>query len=87
MNNGNRDKKHSGAGTMILQVLPRALGLGFRIGIFYLGFKRRARKAGKIFEKELLAAGMDKIQARQLRDDYLQTSHVIRHMRKSASKW
>jgi hypothetical protein len=82
----NADQRQSGIGNMMLHIFPRVLGLGFRLGFFYLGFKRRARKAGKIFEKELLAAGMDKQMARKLRDDYMQSSHIFHQIRKARTE-
>ena len=80
----NAPKKRSFA---ILKIIPKAFGLGFRLGLFYLGFKRKARKAGKIFEKELLAVGMDKKMARQLKKDYLETSHFFHQIRGSQMNW
>ena len=77
----NRDQKNNGVGSTIFMILPRVLGLGFRLGLFYLGFKRKAKKAGKIFEKELIAGGMDKKMARKLKEDYMQTSHLFRNLR------
>ncbi len=76
-NRQNHTQNQHPIGNLILTMLPRALGLGFRLGLFYLGLKRRAKKAGKIFEKELLAAGMDKDLAKQLKEDYMQTSHFL----------
>ena len=47
------------------------------MGINYLGFKRRAKKAAKLFRKQLLANGIEKGVADTLTDDYLRSSEVI----------
>ena len=72
-NSGNR----SGMVNFIIMMLPRVLGLGFKLGLFYLGLKRKAKKAGKLFEKELLAAGINKKMAKQLKEEYMATSHIL----------
>ena len=48
-----------------------------KLGFVYLRFKRKAKKAGKIFKKELIAAGLDKDFVKELTDDYLKTSHFL----------
>ena len=65
-------KKHSA-----ISIVPRLIPLVIKLGFVYLSFKRKAKKAGKIFEKELLANGIDKNTAKLLKQDYLQTSHFL----------
>ena len=57
---------------------PKIIKLVFKLGFVYLSFKRKAKKAGKIFEKELLVNGIDKDTAKLLTEEYLKSSHFIR---------
>ena len=82
-------KKHS-LGEYVLIGVAFGIPLAIRLGFTYLGFKRRAKKAGRIFKKQLLAGGMDKETAQRLTDDYMQASHFIsgsiREMGRSATR-
>lgn len=60
------------------KTIPRLIPLIMKLGVFYLSFKRKAKKAGKIFEKELVANGIDRATARLLTEEYLKTSHFLR---------
>ena len=71
-----KDSTH--AREMIFSTAPRLIPLAFKIGLVYLSFKRKAKKAGKIFEKELISAGIDKDVAKLLTEDYLKSSHFLR---------
>ncbi len=62
---------------LAIKTMPRVIPLAFKLGLVYLSFKRKAKKAGKIFEKELLANGIDKDTAKLLKEDYLLTSHFL----------
>ncbi len=57
---------------------PHIIPLAFKLGLVYLGFKRKAKKAGKIFKKELISNGIDKNTAKLLTEEYLKTSHFLR---------
>ena len=59
-------------------IIPRLVPLAIKLGFVYLSFKRKAKKAGKIFKKELLAGGIDKKEAKLLTEEYLKTSHFLR---------
>ena len=52
--------------------------LVFKLGIVYLRFKRKAKRAGKVFQKELIKNGIDKETAKLLTEDYLRSSRVLR---------
>lgn len=73
----NKDQKGEGirlAGVLIPSLLP----LVFKLGKTYLRFKKDAQKAAKIFQKELLANGIDKETARAMTDIYLSSSRILR---------
>jgi len=61
-----------------------AIGGGLKIGVkmlpCYLRFKRKAKKAGKVFQGELEASGMDPQLASALTEEYLKSSHLLRNM-------
>jgi hypothetical protein len=61
-----------------LSILPRFIPLVIKLGFVYLSFKRKAKKAGKIFKKELIACGLDKETAERLTKEYLKGSHILR---------
>ena len=64
-------------GQMVIAGIPVMVKLGLRAGIAYLKFKRKARKAAQVFERELLAGGMDRQQARELTEMYLESSRIV----------
>jgi len=66
-------------GQMVIAGIPVMVKLGLRAGIAYLKFKRKARKAAQVFERELLAGGMDPESARDLTEMYLESSRIV-HM-------
>lgn len=61
-----------------ISLVPRLIPLAIKLGFVYLSFKRKAKKAGKVFKKELLAGGMEKREAELLTEEYLKTSHFLR---------
>lgn len=64
---------------MIIAGIPIMVTMGFRLGIVYLKFKMKAKKAAAVFERELLARGMDREMARRLTEMYLESSRIV-HM-------
>ena len=78
LNNEQRLKNKKSNGHSALSLIPRFIPLAIKLGFVYLSFKRKAKKAGKIFKKELLANGISKEEADQLTEDYLKTSHFLR---------
>ena len=59
---------------------PSASLFFFKLGWTYLGFKRKAKKAGNLFKKQLLADGVDKAAAETLTDQYLRSSEFLSEM-------
>lgn len=72
------DYDRSGSkGNIVLKSAPTMISLVIKLGFVYLGFKRKAKKAGKIFQKELIANGINKETAKLLTDEYLQGAHIL----------
>ncbi|MCK4717993.1 MAG: hypothetical protein KAT70_04920 [Thermoplasmata archaeon] len=59
-------------------LLPHILPLGWKLGLSYLRFKKRAQRAEKIFRKELNANGLDRETAKKLTENYMNSSHALR---------
>ena len=76
--NKKRKRNHSER-DIVFKTIPRFIPLAIKLGFVYLSFKRKAKKAGKIFKKELLDSGIDKKTANILTEDYLRTSHFLSH--------
>ena len=62
----------------VIKVVPRAIPLMFKVGFVYLTVRWKARKAARIFEREMLAGGVDKRTARLLKKEYLKGSRGFR---------
>lgn len=60
------------------KLLPSLFPLVLKLGKTYLRFKKDAQKAGKIFEKELRANGIDKETAKAMTEIYLNSSRILR---------
>lgn len=58
---------------VLLPFLPKLL---FKFSIAFLRFKKVAKKAGKIFEKELMEQGLDKQTASELTQIYMKGSEI-----------
>jgi len=61
-------------------MLPAMPSLLFRLTGTFLRFKRDAKKAGKVFKKELLRQGFDKKTASELTEKYLESSNLAKLM-------
>jgi hypothetical protein len=57
-------------------LLPSLPSLMIRFGGTFLRFKRNAKKAGKVFKKELINQGLDKQVASELTDIYMEGSDL-----------
>ena len=57
-------------------MLPALPSLMFRLGGTFLKYKRNAKKAGKVFKKELIKQGFDKKTAEGLTKKYLAGSDI-----------
>lgn len=61
-------------------MIPSIPSLLFRLGGTFLRFKRDAKKAGKVFERELRAHGLDKKMAGELTSIYLEGSNLVKYI-------
>jgi len=57
-------------------LLPSFPRLILRSGGIFLRFKRDAKKAGRVFRKELINQGIDKQTAKELTDFYMEGSDI-----------
>jgi hypothetical protein len=58
---------------ILLPFLPKLL---FKLSITFLKFKRRAKKAEKVFRKELVEQGLDRQTASELTEIYMNSSKI-----------
>lgn len=61
-------------------VISSAPSLIFRVGCWFLKFKRNAKKGGRIFQKELIKQGVDKDTAKVFKEIYLQPSQLKQYI-------
>jgi len=77
--NSNREEVRNGDPVkwfgMAIAYLPPLL---IKSGGSFLRFKRQAKKAGKVFRKELIDQGIDKKMAAELTQEYVQGSELIK---------
>jgi hypothetical protein len=71
-------------GQVIIAGIPVMVKTGLRLTIAYLRFKGKAKRAARVFERELLAGGMDPGEARRLTEMYLESSRIIQIGMKTA---
>jgi uncharacterized membrane protein YbaN (DUF454 family) len=57
-------------------ILPSLPTLMFKFSWNFLRFKRNAKKAGKVFRKELVKQGLDKQTASELTELYMKSSQI-----------
>lgn len=62
----------------LLPSLPRLI---LRCGCTFLRFKRDAKKAGKVFKKELIEQGIDTQTATELTDIYMEGSDLFKFIK------
>lgn len=58
---------------ILIPFLPKLL---FKFSLTFLRFKRKAKKAEKVFKKELLEQGLDKQTASELTEIYMKSSKI-----------
>ena len=68
--------RNKAVGEAMLAVAGTAPPLVLRLGISYLRYKRRAKKAGKSFFHSMVDNGMPEKEARYLADDYMTSFSV-----------
>jgi len=61
-------------------VISSAPSLIFRVGCWFLKFKREAKKGGRIFQKELIKHGFDKETAEIFKEIYLKPSELKQYI-------
>ena len=64
-------------GQVVFAGVTSSIPLIVKLGFVYLGFKRRAKKAGKVFKQELIANGINEEVAARLTEEYLKGSHFL----------
>lgn len=64
-------------GQVIIAGIPVMVKTGLRLSIAYLRFKGKAKRAARVFERELLAGGMDPDHVRELTEMYLESSRLV----------
>jgi hypothetical protein len=67
-------------------ILPSLPTLMFKFGRIFLRFKRDAKKAGKVFRKELMKQGLDKETASELTEIYMNGSKIKNFIQTFRSK-
>lgn len=67
-------------------ILPSLPTLIFKLSRIFLRFKRDAKKAGKVFRKELMKQGLDKETASDLTEIYLKGSEIKNFIQTFRSK-
>jgi hypothetical protein len=72
----NNDKKERRSIRLFGILLPNLPSFIFRYGGLFLRFKRDAKKAGKVFKKELINQGINKQMAADLTEIYLEGSNL-----------
>ena len=61
-------------------LLPKMPSLMFRLSKTLLKFKTQANKAGRVFKKELVKQGLDEETAEELKEIYLEGSHIRQYL-------
>jgi len=61
-------------------MIPSLPSLMFRFTGSFLRFKIDAKKAGKVFKKELIKQGIDKETADELTETYIESSHIRKYI-------
>jgi len=77
----NTEDQGSARGFRVLgALLPYLPSLMLRLGGSFLRLKRDAKKAGRIFQKELMHQGIDEGAAAELTEIYLEPSSIKQYM-------
>ena len=77
MNNNEKHGRDDSSPIKILgMMIPSIPSLMFRLTGTFIRFKSDAKKAGKIFKKELIKQGIDQQTAVELTGEYMQSSHI-----------
>ena len=81
MNKNSEDGREEISPIKIFGILiPSMPSLMFRFTGSFLRFKIDAKKAGKVFKKELIKQGIDKETADELTETYIESSHIRKYI-------
>ena len=80
MNINNEDERTVGGIKLFGLLLPKIPSLMFKLSGTLLRFKTQANKAGRVFKKELVKQGLDEETAEELKEIYLEGSHIRQYL-------
>ena len=80
MNKDNKDGSNVEGIKLFGMLFPKMPSLMFRLSGTLLRFKSQANKAGRVFKKELVKQGIDKETAEELKEIYMEGSHIRRYL-------
>lgn len=80
MNEKDEDLKGENGFNSFKMILPSLPSIIIKYGSVFLKFKRDAKKAGKIFQKELVRQGIDKSMATKFTAKYLETGNIFNYI-------
>ena len=80
MNINNEDERKVGGIKLFGLLLPKIPSLMFKLSGTLLRFKTQANKAGRVFKKELVKQGLDEETAEELKEIYLEGSHIRQYL-------
>lgn len=76
MNINDEDGREVGGIKLFGMLLPKMPFLMFRLSGTLIRFKSQANKAGRVFKKELVKQGIDEETAEELKEIYMEGSHI-----------
>jgi len=80
MDINDEDGRKAGGIKLFGLLLPKMPSLMFRLSATLIRFKTQANKAGRVFKKELVKQGVDKEIAEELKEIYLEGSHIRQYL-------
>ena len=80
MNINDEDGRKVGGIKLFGLLLPKIPSLMFKLSGTLLRFKTQANKAGRVFKKELVKQGLDEETAEELKEIYLEGSHIRQYL-------
>lgn len=80
MNVNDEDGRGLGGIKLFGILLPKMPSLMFRLSGTFLRFKSQANKAGRVFKKELVKHGIDEETAEELKEIYMDGSHIRQYL-------
>ena len=80
MNINDEDGRNVGGLKLFGLLLPKIPSLMFKLSGTLLRFKTQANKAGRVFKKELVKQGLDEETAEELKEIYLEGSHIRQYL-------